>query len=361
MSKLLFFTDPHLGVTPKSHTTSQGRGKLSEYIFDSLNSWMEANLKHKFKFICLGDLFDTYSNKEAVVDQGLEIARMCDVVLAGNHDLMNRADSFGSLQLVQSALEDKEKIIISPDGSNPHLAVRKYDDDTNLYFIPHCFSQKVFADTIKKACKLRDNNAYSILCLHCNVGEAYGKVEDDSTTLALTPELQKLTEAFDLVMVGHEHSPSRKGNIQVMGNFFPISFGEIADRYSYVFDTKTKILQPLPLSKEADQYFTINVDAFLNEDGDFPAEAPLVEITGDITMEDYPKLGRALMKFWKENSEHLFLVKNSTKLPEVSSVKKATKGHTRTLPELVKESASKAGYDEELMTVTEQFEKEFSE
>lgn len=366
--KVLFFTDPHIGVRRASHTTTASQEKMRQFIFDEVVSMLDKNrgeMSADDITVCLGDLFDLYSNKEDTLKQGVVVASRCDYVLAGNHDLRNNVDTVSSLQLLQhmeiqddSAVDsEKSKFIISPNGASPYYRNVEVCEELALSFIPHCFTQEIFEKSLDEAISNRPKT-FTILCLHCNVSEGFGHSEADATALYLTDEMQKkIRKHFDLCLVGHEHEPKEDKRIVTLGNFFPVSFGEIGNRYVYWFDTETKQLTKDAIFGTDEQYASFSVYEFLSSGGDIETGVPMVEIVGDITAAEYPDLSRALMKFWKINNETLFAVKNSVSVERPEAVKKNDKGSRMSLPELIKASASKAGFDEELNALTSEIER----
>lgn len=375
--KILWFTDPHIGVRRSSHTTSASQDKLRDFLFQEVMTMLDTQQEKMGPgdlTICLGDLFDLYSNREDVIAQGAQVAARCDYVLAGNHDLRNNENVVSSLQLLQKMeLEDdpnlvengihKSKFIISPDGSLPYARRINVADDLDLIFVPHCFDQATFVSSISAAIMLR-RDKFSILCLHCNVGEGHGHAEAEGTALYLTNELMSLVnKSFNMILVGHEHEPKKTHHITTLGNFFPITFGEIADRFVYMFDSETKHLEKIPTFKKEDQYVAIEVMDFLESGGEIDCGIPLVEVTGTISASEYPDLSRALLKFWRQNADSLFAVRNSVIVEKPDNLNRRTDAPAMrmTLVDLVRKHSKQQGFDAELAEITQEIEEDMED
>lgn len=361
--QIVFWTDPHLGIKRASHTTVQSQEMLRTFLYVEVKAMIDRirlaclgeypAKRGGLKFVCAGDLFDMFSNKEEILDQGSDIAKECDFILAGNHDLRNNSEVMSSLQFLKKQIETDEensvtRFIISPTPAEGYYQQEWLDKENkvDITFVPHCFTQGAFEGSIRAAAEARDPDCFSILCLHCNVGEVYGAAENDSSTLVLTQELQDVVADFGLVLVGHEHTPKRTKNIQILGNFFPVSFGEIGDRFIWWFDTVTKELTKELIFSADDQYVEIPVTDIIECGGEMSVYQRMVQITGQIDAKEYPDLSRALLKFWKENGETLFAVRNSVEVQRPNEVKKKS-GSKQTLPEYVQAASKTAGFEKE--------------
>jgi len=360
-----FWTDPHLGIKRASHTTVASQDLLRTFLYEEVMAMLErvratktpfrkdSQFREEIIVTCNGDLFDMFSNKEDIINQGDSIVRMCDFILAGNHDLRNNTESMSSLQLLASTVNEERgiqpKFIISPTPADGYYHQEWLDKENNvdITFIPHCFTQGAFEASVRAAEEARDPDCFSILCLHCNVGEVYGEAENDSSTLVLTQELQDVVANFGLVLVGHEHTPKRTKNIQILGNFFPVSFGEIGDRFIWWFDTETKELTKELLFSADDQYVEIPVDVIVECGGEMSVYQRMVQITGTIDAKDYPELSRALLKFWKENGDTIFAVRNSVEIVRPNEAKRKAGTNKQTLREFVQSQSIVAGFHKE--------------
>lgn len=365
MSLLAFFTDPHLGLRRSSHTTlkSQGlyRDALYEHVLEQIKRLTLPELIDKpATLFCLGDLFDTFSNDEETILQGHHIASLCKHTLGGNHDVANRTDVIGSLHLIQKMLADNgrpDAIILSPDPGAPY-AYRSdvADTDVSLIFVPHCLTQDVFASSLAIAASKADPNRYNILCLHCNVGDGFGDVDGHGSSLWLTSDLQDtLIQHFPLTLVGHEHEPRElhNGKIVILGNTFPVGFGEIAQRFVYSFNTETRKLTKIAIFNPETYFEQLDAAYLMESGGVIETDKKLIEITGKVRSVDFAAFTRAVMQFWKTNPE-LFAVRKNVETDKPLAAKRdddAPEFVRRTLPDIVKGAVTTAGFAAEYQEV----------
>jgi len=364
--KLGFFSDPHLGISRLSHATVRSSMAFRQFVFKRTLEVIEA-LKHNGakKIICGGDLFDTYTNDEAVIAQGWTVLMHCWKALAGNHDVVNRTDKIGSLQLLNKFshhLFDEEDlpVVVSPDPSKPDYRVASPDSSSELVFAPHCLTQSIFEQSVEMACEFAEKgkgarNIY--LVLHCNVGvpgEAYNVVDPNGTSLYFTEAMQeRALSVYTRIFVGHEHPPRMLHNdrLIVMGNVFPVTFGELSDRFVYVLDTATDTLQTIETLQVADMYQELRVEDVL--DGLAPMQgAPFIEIKGRLEAKRHAELAKAIANLWKQVDENLtFFIKNSVEVIKAGAAKvEEVEFIPRTLPEVIGDSIAntphKPAYDE---------------
>lgn len=337
--KIGFFTDPHLGAKRSAHSTTKGQENYREKLFEIAL----AASKRQPVTICLGDLFDKFSNSEEIIYQGICVVDNCRLVLAGNHDVPNRTDLYGSLQFIEGL--KGEKISISPDPGKPW--VERYTiEDFELHAIPHCLSQGVFEASIREACL----EGGELLLLHCNVGNGFGPIEGDGSSLWLTSELQQLVlDSFKLCLVGHEHTPRElhDGRIVVLGNTFPLSFGEIDMRYVYTYDTETGELDKDVLFDPCECCLELPVEWLMDPgQSNITPDSLLIEVVGQLEKSQYAEFSRCLYKLWKNNPQ-LLAVKNSTTMVGVEAAVVETDVEKLTLPEIVGRAIKVAGFEEE--------------
>ena len=310
---LTFFTDPHLGLKRTAHTTSRSQALLRERLFREAYAIPNSTYGDVF---CLGDLFDTTENDEDTFLQGYELVLGCTGVLAGNHDISNRVDVKSSLQKLRSIQAVYNRIIVSNDPGKPNVQYSQhmFESQKNVLIaaVPHCLTQEIFEESVRNACNVTVNEEVCrVLLLHCNVGDGHGEYHKDSSTLCLTTPLQKhVIEHFDYVLVGHEHVPRElyDGKLVILGNTFPVSFGEIADRFVYRLEdgvlTKTRSVEAAKI------YRRLTCQELLAEKGKIDVTQDFIEIDGQLPFSEVGEFSRAIERFWKANP-HLLMVKNS--------------------------------------------------
>jgi DNA repair exonuclease SbcCD nuclease subunit len=339
MASFTFFTDPHLGKKLRSHTTTASQQKFADLIYQQALSIVETASNPP---VCLGDLFDQYSNREDILEQGYELANRCMKVLQGNHDVKNLKTEPSSLEFLSVVTRDGV-IVQNPDPSEPCVSW-----SGPLCFIPHHFSQEAFEAALKEAMEQATKRSEpSILCLHCNVME---KPSDDPS-LYLVPEMEeKVRKVFGLVLVGHEHVPKHKideglCDLIVMGNTIPLGFGEMADRFTYevcIKDGSISVERSLIWYMSA-HYQELDVEHFMTQGHD--PDKSFIKLTGSISHELVPELNKMIVKTWKEstnlialNKDHVEIVRPNAELHEQVDLSN--------LESLLKDAAEKAGFAE---------------
>lgn len=352
------FSDPHLGLSRAANTTLESRRRFREFLHShTLGVISELWKEDVDKIFCLGDLFDSYANDESILLQGFEVLQELEGCLVGNHDIANRVDSVGTLQALQHLYANlprsmKSNPVIYNDSPNePRIRNWKYDL-SRWTFVPHVLTQELFCQSLELAEQVPLEHNMQVLCLHCNVGvPGYAEVEDKGTTLYLTEEWQeRLLKKYDLILVGHEHPPKtlHDSRLVVVGNVYPLAFGEIADRYAYVVDDEQKtIVKSIRIFNQVESFKQIQATELLGSEGKYEAgAATIVEVTGTVRRSDQAELARSIAAFWR-NNEGVFLFRNATKTEEVSAAKRHENTFVpKTLPELVSESVANTPYSE---------------
>ncbi len=357
--KIGFFTDPHLGCVRTAHTSPISRKRLTTHLYNKALECIDIlDDEGAARIICLGDLFDTYSNTESVLLQGASVMGRVDYCLAGNHDISNDVNNVGSLQALRQLLntvEHEEKVILG-DSASVASAKAVIFGECNIVFAPHVMSQELFERALQEAAKLVKSSSLNILCLHCNVGES-----DGSSALFLTKQMQDyLLPMFDKIILGHEHVPRelQDGKIVVLGNTFPLSFGEIANRYCYMLDTSTGELRKVWKSFNTKfDYKSIDARELLSDESELELEnstASLFEITGSIDKAYQIDLIKSIAKLWRNNGAILML-KNNVMITGTDSKPVDVRQERRTLRELVSDAIDstpyRAEYDEAVQAV----------
>lgn len=239
------FSDPHLGTRRQAHTTSASARRLQHMLY--VQALVASEPPNS---LCLGDLFDRASNDEATLVQGHAIARRCRLVMAGNHDMVNREGVVTTLDALHNVLDDR--IVIAPDLTEPYVEQL----DEVFWIVPHHASQAVFDEALELAMQragYRDV-PHRYLLLHCNY-EVPFDVEDN--TLNLTAEqVRRLLTRFSRIFVGHEHRPKTHFDerLVLVGNTHPTSFADISDKFRWELDVETDTLERVKLWDEATLY-----------------------------------------------------------------------------------------------------------
>ena len=324
---LIFYTDPHIGVNRTGNTTPASREKLKESINNTVGKILGRRQEGDY-LICLGDLFDTYSNPESVIRQGSTIVEMTDLILAGNHDVVADADKVGSLELIMG--HHPSKVIYAP-FNEPHCDVRTFDG-VAVVAVPHVTTQDLFEESLSIAIEKAElmTGMQRMLCLHCNYDSPHELTE---TSLNLTPErVQQLLGSFNYVLLGHEHQPRDLfgGRLIILGNTHPTGFSDISPKRIAILDDK--VLHFEEVWSEHEGYGEFYSD-------DLPAlHATLnqfVRIKGSVSSDQMAGVSKAISTLWK-TSPNLLAMKSEVTVSDVPQ-QEADQGEMtpETLPALI--------------------------
>lgn len=292
-------SDFHLGLNRKAHTTLASRKRLASALIDS--AYRAVAEGNPSSVVCAGDLFDTYSNREITIIEAAHIAAKCDVVLAGNHDMLNTRDSIGSLQVVNELLEDTT-VIQCPDFGKPFVEYGELEG-MQLAFIPHHATQELFDEAVASV-KSEVSHIRGVF-LHCNYENEMTHGSDTSLNLT-RKQAEALLEVSDYVFLGHEHEPRSllDDRLIILGNTFPTSFADISDKYYYDLTPESLGIVKIWDMKTGYKKLEYNGDQF-------PAipEAQFIEVTGKITIDKGVDLAEYLREIWEVSGA--LMVRNS--------------------------------------------------
>ena len=339
MAIFTVFTDPHLWLKRNSNTTQKSQELLRDHL-----SEIALELVAKENPICVGDLFDKSENSEEGILQGISVASKCRYVLAGNHDIKNNVDAVTSFDVLEQTLQGGI-MLKNPDLSQPYTYQKG-----GFTFIPHCLTQDLFEASVRLACEEVVKHSTTVLFLHCNVGDGFGDVEGDGSCLWLTSELQALVvERFDFVLVGHEHVPKtlHNGKLVILGNTFPLSFGEIADRYYYTLDTEKKTLERTLSVRASDIFEEVPVDLLFGSKGTYETTRLLIDLVGEINMNESAEYARYISTFWKTNP-HLLMVRKSVEVRNMGKLVREVRVDKRGLIQVIREQLGERGFAVEM-------------
>lgn len=245
---ITLYSDPHIGLSRQSHTTTASSSRWKNKLFSTVSGILSTATGPT---ICLGDLFDSFSNSEQDISHGYSLATKTSIILAGNHDVENRADKLSSLQLLDELLRSHAanyrvaQIFSTPYGTSSTITT--VIGNTRFVFVPHTANKDLFELSLQQAEELKPFQGYSVLCLHCNYALPDSFTRAD-TTLNLTQErAYQLLSVYHRILIGHEHvarTDPQTDRIQLLGNVFPTSFSELSDKFYWTFDSVTNVLTP---------------------------------------------------------------------------------------------------------------------
>jgi DNA repair exonuclease SbcCD nuclease subunit len=326
---IAFYTDPHIGINRIAGTTPESRRKLSNRIYQQC---LDLNAEYDgVPIVCLGDLFDSFSNSELFIEQAIEIIKTQFCILAGNHDLVNRSDAVGSLQLLKTLYPNKV-LITEFGGHGAHITA--VPDEAILISIPHVATQELFEESLEHAYTQASYKAYKeprILLLHCNFNLSYDNISE--TTLNLSSKwAEQLLNVFSYVLLGHEHIHRSlyDDRLVILGNIHPTGFTDIADKYCWTFDNG--ILSKHLLWSKSSGYAEIDFNQL-----PITTSAEFIRIVGKAKPEDLLTLSKNINKMWKTNDSVLAIkmdVEVEDTLLKLTSSKEVT---LKTLPDMIRE------------------------
>ena len=319
------FSDPHLGLERKAHTTKESRkrlkGRLSEKALSIISPAGSGAV------VCAGDLFDTFSNSELDIVSAAGVAQFCDVILAGNHDSLNQADAVGSLDVVGELCEDTT-IVKALEFDKPCYEQGELEG-MSLAFIPHHPSQELFDTALlhfTEAANAADTCGEKLraVFLHCNYENSMTDGHDTSLNLTKA-QAEALLEISDYIFIGHEHQPREllDGRLIICGNIHPTSFSDISDKYYYdlTADSLEKTLCWSQADNSAKIEYTGDIFPTIPEGVDF------IDITGQITSEKGADLAEYVRECW-EVANPLMVRNNVAIVPDDNVVIEAVDFHT---------------------------------
>jgi DNA repair exonuclease SbcCD nuclease subunit len=299
---LTIIGDIHLGVERVSHTTPVGRERLRQKIFDRAADIVR---RADGYVVQAGDLFDKTRNDDKTLFQGYSIVSQVPVVLAGNHDVANRANGLSSLQMVDAMLPDGP--VDLPDYNDPSPIFHDSYPATALFTCPYQPTQEAFVRALdsalvsgresRSADRFDGIESVFVLVLHCNYDLTFAK--DDPLTNNLSPEkAEELLEVFDYIFCGHEHNPRvlHNGRLIMTGSIMPLSFAEMTDKFIWRVENG-KVTYELIWS--VDRHYRC-LDAVEAPDV-LAAELEFIKVTGTVSASEYADLLRKVQTWWQES------------------------------------------------------------
>lgn len=327
-----FYTDPHLGVTRAANTTQASSRALQDALFEQAK---RAAGDGSSITVCLGDMFDNYSNPEPIHNQGMELMRRTHMTLCGNHDVVNRSDRVGTLEVLNShwsQISNTSRCLFSSFG-RPAAHSWKLDGEKSvLVFVPHVATQALFEESLdiaSKTAKAAPNGYTVVLCLHCNYDFPDERLTETTLNLSRDRAEQALKD-FDYIVMGHEHIPVEHfgGRLIILGNTHPSSFSDVSNK-RIAFLENGKFRFETIWSKDTG-YAEIQA-------GDLPesVSANFVRVKGSIEPGSTLDVMRAVSSMWRR-SPNLYVLKmelDTASSPNHTDNKAVSLSH---LPEMIR-------------------------
>lgn len=312
---ITFFTDPHLGRNAASHTTPDSRKKLDDALYSRA---IYASTLYGDPTVCVGDLFHKAHNPESIIVQGINVASGCDLIIAGNHDLPNRADAVPSLGVLAHALNADRNMVVCTDVGETMIYACNIDGIA-VTSIPHHSSQDLFEQAIDDACSFGGE----IVCLHANFESPY--TDGVNTSLNLTTELAaKLLTEFKYIVMGHEHNHrwEMDGRLLILGNTHPTSFSDISHKYAWRYDTENSQFYKSHLWNMDYFYTKIEVTDLLDglSEVDIPPMIEFIEVVGKVhSTQESHTLAQRMNELWKMHGHSLYMLRNNTEVVSMAT------------------------------------------
>ena len=372
MTVIRFFSDPHVGKELKANTTPASRAMLAKQIHlhglaASGRPYQDpadplGGDDHPVHFtVCAGDLFDQDSNPEHVILQGAEVARRCDRVLGGNHDVKNIAERESSLSAL-AKLTGEDRFVMPPEPGRTSFSFDLVQEsashlgDVALYMVPHHARQQEFELALEEvyqhalqfdAAKTRVRHLQfdaaktpvrRLLVVHCNYHLTFEAGEND---LNLTDaKARQLLRVFDYIVMGHDHRPRTEceGRLIVLGNTHPTSFSDQGAKYTWFYNSETNSWAKA--INAADSLMEVEIGALLaawrgNQLAQY-AEAEWIDIHGTLQPEDTVDMAKAIRDLRKRN-EYLYAVRASRVLIAAGGTDSQPEAAQKTLIEIIEE------------------------
>lgn len=234
--RLLIATDFHFGLSRKANFTAESNQRREAVSRQLLQHLLQT--PHDVA-ICVGDVYDRFSNPETVILETAPLLRHFQAVLAGNHDLSNRDDVRGSLDVLSELLPG---VVIS---GAPQW--RRFGR-VAACFVPHQLTQEAFENALEKVlgeAQALAEPVWKFLFLHCTYDIPH-EVAVSSLNLS-EARATSLLGAFHKVFLGHEHNPRDlfDDRLHIIGSHFPVAFDQMVDHRHLIFDDETGSLESI--------------------------------------------------------------------------------------------------------------------
>ena len=234
MSKLAILNDTHFGVKNGSAIFMDYASKFFDEVF--FPYCVENDIKH---ILHLGDFFDhrkfvNYKvlehSYDAFISKLYEHNMTMDII-CGNHDVYYKnTNSLNSLQQVLGQYSDRVHIHMDP--------IDKDFDGLSIGFLPW-----MTQDNHDQCMEFIAKSKSSILVSHLELqGFEMGK----GLPVASHGLNTSLFSRYEMVLSGHYHTKSTKGNIHYLGTQMELTWSDAGDpKYFHTIDTQTRELTPI--------------------------------------------------------------------------------------------------------------------
>ena len=297
---LIFYSDPHLGFNRTANTTVDSRKRWSLFAFDTLYQKLkDLKAQHPSSIVvCAGDMFDKESNDEATLLQAMKLMEATDVVLAGNHDLPNREGKESTLRVLQKIYGDARIVLPA------HTSDWGWDSRDRFTLLPHHSNQALFDLAIEDLI-IESNDG--VLVTHCNYDSERAAHNDASLNMTKEQAESLIHSGFQFIVNGHEHAPRTElqGRFRIVGNTFPTGFGDISDKFIWLYDESKRQWTAESLFSQGGAF----KEVWLPAGFEIPVQSdPLfIDLVGKVEPEHGPAVAEYLTKLFDQGC---FAVRN---------------------------------------------------
>lgn len=327
---LVVIGDMHLGYERKSFSTKAARDRYKKAVFNKAKQSIQEGAKLG-PVIMVGDLFDKANNDDNTLAQGISICNTkgLELVLAGNHDLVNKDKHSTTLSMVKEVVDVD---IPTPLYNEYFFSENKYEGSKyTVYSVPYSYTQDLFLESLDKAKERAEElKKPCVLVLHTNYNLAFDKVD---TTNNLEPDKAKeLLSTFDFIFSGHEHNCSERlsGRLIMTGSVMPVSTSELETKYMFELTDEGVVKKHVIWDQAASKTYDVN---------DMPEQLPegteFVVVSGQSDRSTATAGMKTVVNWWK-NCQSLLVCKPDWHVKESSVKKEATKSSGKSLDELIR-------------------------
>lgn len=224
--KVALITDTHYGF-------KKGNQDFHDYFMRFYNDIFFPTLqKQKIKHVIhLGDVFDVRRNidfwslnwaKQNIFDTLETMGITCDLMV-GNHDAFYKNTL--EINSLECLLQEYSNLRVYSQPTEVEV------DGTKLVYLPW-----ICPDNEEETVKLLEETSAKVVLGHLELEGFRTNPTYVCNHGRKTDEFDK----FDLVMSGHFHTKSKKGNVQYLGNSYQMYWNDYADKRGFhIFDTDT--------------------------------------------------------------------------------------------------------------------------
>lgn len=332
--RVTFIGDLHIAkVLPHSSRESARLAKSFRHL-------QMVELLEGFKNDCivsLGDFFDSFTVTNNDFYRASTLAERFHIILGGNHDYSQDASKVSAL----SDLQSSRSSLLVADSELTKVEIPTRRGSVWLYLFPHAPTQTIMGERLEELLYSVQRDpppADSILCLHANYNRGYsdaGEIENNFSE----EWANKLSPYFSYIITGHEHNHKSAPAelVHLIGSPYPMTFGEMQDKYVMHFSPEEGLSKTQTWSREK-WYLSVTPQEFweipLGREVDF------IEIVGKIRVEEVSSVAKKRNELLQAGK--VLAIKNSTE-SEVFHLSKDSKAQIDSWESCARARAEKDG------------------